>query len=368
MTEPIGVLEGRVSTPVLDAYQTTGPSPTVHLLGPGRVGRALLGLLRETGHTLAGVTDSSGTVTVPRGSTGIDGERVIAAGVVAARVTAAKVIAAKESGETLAAALGGRPLRLAEALLEVDADVVVDTTATDFGRLEWGEVLDETVVRRGRGLILAAKDAAASHVDRWSDPDLDGRVGINAVLGGAGRQLLDSVGALRRDWIEAAFVGSASTTAIIEVLEDGGSFDDGLAVADERGFLESDPELDLKGVDAAVKLSVVEAALTGCPARLVTAQDLREVDPAVVRGRVEEGQTTRLVGEARRGAASTLSYKAVPKGSTLDVGCDEVAYTYRLSSGEVCTHKGKGLGPGPTAEAVLVDLVARFPVSSGRAS
>jgi homoserine dehydrogenase len=313
-----------------------------------------LGLLRETGHTLAGVTDSSGTVTGSvSGSDGVDRQRVIAA---------------KEAGETLASALGGRPLSLAAALLEVDADVVVDTTATDFDRREWGETLDEYVVRRGRGLILAAKDAAASHVDRWSDPALDGRVGINAVLGGAGRQLLDSVGALRGDWIEAAFVGSASTTAIIEVLESGGSFEDGLAVADEQGFLESDPELDLKGVDAAVKLSVVKAALTGRPGDLVVAQDLRDVDPEAVRGRVGEGLTTRLVGEVRKGGVSTLTYKAVPKGSTLDVACDEVAYTYRLGSGEVCTHRGKGLGPGPTAEAVLVDLQARFPVGSGRPS
>ena len=348
MTEQIGVPNGRSSTVVLDAYETTGPSPTVHLLGPGRVGCAFLSLLRRSGHTLAGVTDSSGTVT---GADGLDRERVIAA---------------KESGETLASVFGARPLPLASALLEVDADVVVDTTATDFGRREWARILDETVVRRGRGLILAAKDAAASHVDRWIDPALGGRVGINAVLGGAGRRLLDSVELLRSHWIEAAFAGSASTTAIIEVVESGGTFEDGLAVADERGFLEADPELDLKGVDAAVKLSVVEAALTGRPAALVPAEDLRDVDPEVVRARAGEGLTTRLVGEVRRGAPSSLTYKAVPKGSPLDVTCDEVAYTYRLKGGEVWTHRGRGLGPRPTAEAVLVDLEASFPVCSDR--
>jgi len=350
MTQQIGVSSRRLSTPPLDAYRTTGPSPTVHLLGPGRVGRAFLGLLRHTGHTLAGVTDSSGTVTR---ANGLDRE---------------SVIVAKEARKTLASACGGRPLPLAAALLEVDADVVVDTTATDFDRPEWGEILDEAVVRRGKGLILAAKNAAASHVDRWSDPALRGQVGINAVLGGTGRQLLESVDELRDDWIEAAFAGSASTTAIIEVIEEGGTFDDGLAVADERGFLEADPELDLRGVDAAVKLSVVEAALTGRPAELVTAQDLRDVDPQVVRERPGDGFTTRLVGRARRGGSSTLSYEAVRKGSTLDVHCEGVAYTYLLANGQVCTHQGKGLGAKPTAEAVLVDLQARFPVSSGRPS
>ena len=63
-----------------------------------------------------------------------------------------------------------------------------------------------------------------------------------------------------------------------------------------------------------------------------------------------------------------MSYRAVRKGSTLDVRCDEVAYTYHLANGEVCTHQGKGLGARPTAEAVLVDLQARFPVGSGRPS
>lgn len=38
MSQQIGVWGRRLSTPTLDAYRTTGPSPpTVHLLGPGRV-------------------------------------------------------------------------------------------------------------------------------------------------------------------------------------------------------------------------------------------------------------------------------------------------------------------------------------------
>jgi len=295
------------------------------------------------------VTDSSGTVFKPEG------------------VSRASVIAAKDSGETLSS-LGARPLSLATALNEVSADFVVDTTATDFGRPEWGEVLDELVVRRGKGLLLAAKDAAAVHIGRWSDPELSGRVGINAVLGGTGRQLLDSIYSLRADWVASAFAGSASTTAIIDVLEAGGTLEDGLAVADERCFLEADPEFDLKGIDAALKLSVVAGALTGRPSPLVEAQDLRDVDPAVVRRRAEEGLTTRLVGEVQRGGVTTLGYQAIPKGSALDVSCEQVSYTYRLHSGETCIHRGAGLGAGPTAEAVLVDLEARFPVKAGGAS
>ena len=35
MTQQIGVSGCRSSTATLDAYRTTGPSPTVHLIGPG---------------------------------------------------------------------------------------------------------------------------------------------------------------------------------------------------------------------------------------------------------------------------------------------------------------------------------------------
>ena len=82
---------GDYSSPhVLDAFHTTGSSPTVHLLGPGNVGRALLGLLLDAGgHRLVGVTDRSGTVHDPDG------------------LRAERVIDVKERGDTLVSTFGG---------------------------------------------------------------------------------------------------------------------------------------------------------------------------------------------------------------------------------------------------------------------
>ena len=315
-----------------------GPRCTIHLLGPGNVGCAFLELVDQTSHIITGVTDSSGTVINAKG------------------LDCDLVISTKRNGNSLASIGESEHLSLGDAVRKVDADVVIDTTATGVGRKNWGETLNEVVVQSGKPLILAAKDVAASYADRWSNSEPEVSVGINAVLGGTGLQLFESKNELKKDWIDAAFAGSATTTTIIEVLEDGGSLEDGLVVAGERGFLEADPELDLKGVDAGLKLSVVEAFLRGKPAKLIDAQDIRDVDPDIIRGRTREGLTTRLVGRIHRNGSSTLNYEPVPKGGPLDIRCDEVVYTYQLANGKSYVYNGQGVGAKPTAEAVLADL------------
>src|SRR5690606_40131863 len=58
--------------PKLDAHRTSGTSPTdavgtVHLLGVGGVGRALLQRIALSGRRLVGVSDSTATVAAPHG-------------------------------------------------------------------------------------------------------------------------------------------------------------------------------------------------------------------------------------------------------------------------------------------------------------
>ena len=149
-----------VETGVGDAYCTTGSSPgripatthvistdrgrarpgdatTVHLLGPGAVGSALLHML-PSDCILTGVTDSTATV---RGTAGID------PGWIAAN---------KRGGRALRAQPGARTLRLADALGWVGADIVVDATATDFARDGWAATLEQGVLAGGGRLVLAA--------------------------------------------------------------------------------------------------------------------------------------------------------------------------------------------------------------------
>ncbi|MDP2957649.1 MAG: alpha/beta fold hydrolase [Longimicrobiales bacterium] len=332
------------AAPFLDAYETSGSSPgapTLHLLGAGRVGRAFLRLLAPGDARLVAVTDRSGTAFDRRG------------------LDACALADWKEGSAPLAAHPQGAPGSAIEALRRIRADVVVDATATDFRRPRWHDALDAAVTR-GSALALASKDPAAALGHRWLTPGGPGRVGVNAALGGAGAGLRDDLAELRVGCAGVALAGSASTTTILSVVEQGGSFDDGVEVARARGLLEADPEQDFRGLDAAVKLAVVARVLWNLDVSVEGSgiEDLRGVDASVVRARARVGRTTRLVARAWRSGAYRVAYEELPKGSPLAVPTDRVAYAFELPGGAARFHLGAGLGPEATAAALLADVQA----------
>lgn len=317
----------------------SSPKPTLHLVGVGGVGRTFLREMPDTVRLVA-ATDTSGTLYDPEG------------------LNPEEVAGLKEGGDALAGSDGPfLPVTTPDAVTEVAADIVVDVSSTRFDRPEWPDTLEGHVLERGRSLVLAAKDALAARAPRWLDRFPD-RLGVHAVLGGTGRLLHDELDDLREVWCEAALAGNASTTAILQAVEEGASIAEGIRHAGELGLLETDPELDLRGTDAAVKLSIVAGALLGRPLdpSEIPATDIRSLNPDAVRSAAANGGTTRLVGRVRRDGDCSLDYEALAAGSPLAVPRDRVAYEYHLSDGGVRLHVGRGLGASETARAVLADL------------
>ena len=318
-----------------------GDATTVHLLGPGAVGSAFLRMLPPD-CILTGVTDTTATL---RGTAGID---------------PGWIAASKRGGRALRTQPGARALAPADALDWVGAHIVVDATATDFARDAWAAVLDQGVLARGGHLVLAAKDALCRAAPRWLRGETRARVGCNAVLGGTGRLLQRELDGLRERCVSVAIAGNASTTTILQALERGETLDDGIADARRRGFLEADPELDLRGEDAAVKLAIVAGALRGRsfdPAA-IPCEDVRELDPALVRERALRGRTTRLIARADEYGALEVRYEEVLRGSPLASPLGRVVYAYALEDGATRLHVGAGLGEVATARALRADVAA----------
>jgi homoserine dehydrogenase len=341
---------GRPARQPLDAYCTTGPSPTarsrcvatVHLLGPGAVGRALLARLAEHGLRLVAVTDTSGSLLDPQG------------------IDPVHVGALKAAGGRVADLRGARGLDIADALEGGRADIVIDATTTRFDRPAWARDLERGALARGAGLALAAKDAVCRAADRWLAGTTATRVGVNAVLGGTGRAFVAVLPALRGACRSIALAGSASTTTVLETIEAGGTLEDGLAMARARGFLETDPELDLRGADAAVKLAIVAGAVLGrsVDPGAIPCTDLRNLDPRYVRDRATDGLTTRLVARLHADGTLACAYEALPAGAPLAAPVGRVAYVYTLADGTELVHEAGGLGADGTADALLADVLA----------
>lgn len=328
----------------LSAVPRDSPSrsnPTIHLLGPGRVGRALLERIARLPHlSLLAVSDSTGTLFDPRG--------------LAPRAVAAW----KARGGALGRHGDGLAISTEEALALVGADLVVDATPTDLSRPEAAVRRAVATVDRGALLALAAKDALCFAAQDLLSPAHLARVGLNAVLGGTGAHLAEELIELRATCAEVEIAGNASTTALIEEIEAGGSLAEGIASATRRGLLETDPTQDLDGSDAAVKLAIVVRALWGfalSPGDLPKL-DLGALDPEAIRARSARKATTRLIGRAGRDGSFALAYEEVARGSHLAVPSDRVVYAYRTGRG-LSVHVGSGLGPEGTADALLADVL-----------
>lgn len=333
--------------PALEPLRAPAPAPrrrsydTVHVLGCGAVGCALLDRLTGDRRRLIAVTDSTATLYDARG------------------IDAAAVATWKRAGRALRELPAALFLPGAAAIAHIDADIVADATSTDLDRAQWTDTLGAALAR-GACVASAAKAALCEAGAEWLTSDHRARVGCNAVLGGTGRSFIAELPELQQRTRAVALVGNASTTTIIDVVERGGTLDDGMIEACRLGFMEPDPELDLRGADAAVKLAIVAGIITGrrIDPRAIEAEDIRAIDLRTVRLRARRNATTRLIGRMSDTGALRVGYEEVSRDSILAAPCSRVVYEYTLTRNERRLHVGSSLGAAATAGALFADIRA----------
>ncbi|MBX2802383.1 MAG: alpha/beta fold hydrolase [Myxococcales bacterium] len=324
----------------LDAYCTSGPSPTVdvHLFGVGHVGRAWLDQLTHHPRLrLVAATDSSATVRAPAG------------------LDPVALAAHKAGGRPLEHWLDEGAVLPAHDRAAPGAQLIVDASPSDLGRAHAHAEQIRAWLDEGRSVVVASKHAALADPDLLAHP----RFGANAALGGTGARLQQQLVELRKRWCSVAIAGSASSSAILDAVAQGGTLEQGIAQADAAGLLEPDPEQDLRGVDAAVKLAIVLGALRGSPVPLseVAGCDLRDLDVRRTRQVHASGQRTRLVATVSPEQPPRLQLQAVPAHDPLAVPIRKAAYVFGLEDGSTRVHVGSGLGPVGTATALWTDVL-----------
>lgn len=341
-------LRSSVSGPTADPFVSSGQSPgrgvpSLHLVGPGAVGREFLRLLPGLPVRLVAVTDRSATVFAPGG---LDGPAVAAH---------------KTAGLPLAAWPGGEPLPTSLAISLCGADVVVDATPTDAACAEGSLERIRVALRGGARVVVAGKAALAVGAAYWLGGPQRARVGIHAALGGTGRRLCLELDELRAHCRAVRLAANATSSVVLHAIEAGLDLDAGLAAARSRGLLEGDPGADLDGRDAACKLLVAWGAVFGAPGRPgptladVVRTDLRALAPERLRAHAASGGTTRILACGDRQGNLRVVAEELPPGSPFAAAGDRVVYGYELPSGWRL-HTGVGLGPRGTAEALAMDL------------
>ena len=150
---------------------------------------------------------------------------------------------------------------------------------------------------------------------------------------------------------------------LTQMERNGASFADALAAAQAEGYAEADPTFDVDGIDAAHKLSILAALCFGTRLDIgaVTADGIRGLIAADIREAEALGHRVRLIGMAERDANGLYQHVQpclVPADhplayvpGALNAVVAEGNFVGRLF------FEGAGAGAGPTASAIVADII-----------
>jgi homoserine dehydrogenase len=175
------------------------------------------------------------------------------------------------------------------------------------------------------------------------------------------RAIRDGLAADTIDEVRGILNGT-SNYILTRIESDGLSFDDALRLAQERGFAEADPSLDIDGEDAAQKLRILASLAFGEPIVRGSIAGIRGITRDDVERARDRGFVIRHVATARRTACGIevrVAPEELPASDPLACVRDEFnAVVIRGRAAGEITLIGKGAGAGPTATAVVADVMA----------
>lgn len=255
------------------------------------------------------------------------------------------------------------PLEMAK---RAEADLFVEL----LGGLDAPKRFALTVLGRAKALVTANKRLLAHE---W--PAVTGAARENGARLAFEGSVAGGVPVLRA--LELSFSGdrvlgvdgilNGTTNYILSRGEEGLSPEDALKEAQELGFAEKDPTMDVSGQDAAQKLSVLAGLVTGgwlkpgsFPVDGIESISARDISFA----RERLGMTVRLIASLRfstKGSAPSVDASVTPTLLKLSHPLAAVRRQYNAlmvhtaSAGDLMFY-GKGAGAGPTASAVLADV------------
>ena len=145
--------------------------------------------------------------------------------------------------------------------------------------------------------------------------------------------------------------------------ETGRDFDDVLAEAQRLGYAEADPGFDIDGIDTAHKLAILTTLVFGCEADFdgIHIEGIREVSALDIAYAGELGYRIKLLGIAARGEGG-IEQRVHPCMVAEDapIAAVEGVFNAVVAEGDYAgtvVAEGRGAGAGPTASAVVADLI-----------
>ncbi len=254
------------------------------------------------------------------------------------------------------------PVALASA---DEVDVVVEVMG---GSGDPAKALIEAALEHRKPVVTANKALLAVHglslarlEERYQTPIC----AEAAVAGGIPvlKALREGLAANRLDALHGILNGTCNYI-LTEMQETGRGFEDILREAQQLGYAEADPSFDVDGIDAAHKLALLSAMAFGTEVCFseVYVEGIRKVNAVDIAYAAELGYRIKLLGIAKRHQDGRIEQRVhpcmVPKHAPI-AKVDGVFNGVVVHGDFVdkIVMEGRGAGAGPTASAVVADLI-----------
>ncbi len=284
----------------------------------------------------------------------------------AGRPIAVTAVSARDRNRDRDLELGG--LRWYDDPVALAADPKVDVVVEAMGGSEGpARELVEAAIAAGKPVVTANKALLAVHGAELAARAEERNVPLAfeaAVAGG-----IPAIKALREGLAanhisRVAGILNGTCNYILTVMrERGREFADVLADAQKLGYAEADPSFDVDGIDAAHKLSILAALAFGRPVAFkdVYVEGIRGVSALDIAFANELGYRIKLLGIARQteaGIEARVHPCMVPQSAPI-ARVDGV-FNAVVAEGDFVGRvmlEGRGAGEGPTASAIVADLI-----------
>ena len=244
-----------------------------------------------------------------------------------------------------------------------DVDLFVELMGGDSGP---AKAATEAAIAAAKPVVTANKALLALHGQALAEAAEAQGTALRyeaAVAGGIPAIKALTEGLAGNDITRVMGVMNGTCNYILTRMDSAGlSYDEAFAEADGLGYLEADPELDVGGIDAAHKLSILAAIAFGAQVNFagVTLEGIGSVTIEDIRRAGDMGYKIKLLGVAQmtgRGLEQRMTPCLVP--STSPLGQLEGGTNMVVLEGDAVGQivlRGAGAGEGPTASAVMGDI------------
>ena len=247
-----------------------------------------------------------------------------------------------------------------DMLKNVEADVLIETTASNYKDAEPGMTHITTAMKKGMHVISVNKGPLA-----LAFPSLMELATYNQVMFkfsgtvGGGTPILDyAKNSLSGERI-TSFAGilNGTTNYILTNMATGVSYEDALKDAQDKGYVEADESLDLDGLDAAAKLVILANWIMGMKVTMpdIDCTGIRKVTTEDIKKAAKNNCSVKLIASCNK--ELIVAPKEVPNDDPLCVNgtLNAIAFTSEHSGTQ--TIIGRGAGGMETASSILRDLL-----------